>query len=851
MKPRLIALTAIVALIGCSQRTHPQSVSSRPTDDASVQPPKSRPAEYRGAGRYARAPSLEPGEPSAAAYFRYVQRLSEDGTFPDNALMIAKRQRDAMIAEQQGPLADFDNYFARWTAIGPGNIGGRIRSILIHPDQPQIMWIGSASGGIWKTLDAGDSWAPLDDFMPSLSIGSMAMDPADPDVLYAGTGEGFYDTVEGSSNLAAVRGAGIFKSIDGGDTWDQLPSTGNPDWYFVNRIAISPDDSRVLLAATQTGVYRSTDAGDSWTRVIDQLAFDVKFHPTDGAKAIAGGHRGNAHFSLDNGASWEQAAGINGERVELEYWVGGPDTVYAAVASGQGRYGTLRVYRSEDGGQTFELRTGGSGVNTLRNYTGVIWADPANRDRIIIGGQRLFRSSNGGVTFSGAFSTVHSDNHIIVEHPDFDGGDNRTIFIGTDGGPYLAPDHISNTAIARSNELAITQFYGAAINAANGVVLGGTQDNGTLVYTGDSERWRRMFGGDGGYAASDPTDPDYYYGEVQRARIFRSTNGGRNGSYIYNSSQQHPLADAGTLNVNFIPYFLLDPNEPNRMLVTARRLWRTNNLKDPAPEWFAIKASIGPGPGPGPDPDPPNDHFFQDSPWNISTVTVARGDPDLIWVGYNNGQVWKTLNGTAELPTWERLDPNGATLPGRWVSRIVLDVNDNSRVYVSYMGWEPDNVWRSENAGATWVQITGQGSGKLPSAPASALAVHRTQPGWVFVGTDIGIFASHNDGQTWMTSTIGPGTVPVEELIWRDDKTVMAVTHGRGIFLGDVGPFAGDTNCDGELSLLDIESFVLALSDPDLYRERFPDCNVNLADTNADGSVDLLDIESFLDLLLE
>ena len=158
----------------------------------------------------------------------------------------------------------------------------------------------------------------------------------------------------------------------------------------------------------------------------------------------------------------------------------------------------------------------------------------------------------------------------------------------------------------------------------------------------------------------------------------------------------------------------------------------------------------------------------------------------MIWVGHNDGHLYVTTNGTATTPTWTRVDENGVGLPDRWISRIVVDRTNPARATISLMGWQADNLWRTNNAGASWAPVVGGGLFALPSVPVSALAQHRTKPGYWYAGTDLGIFTSSDDGVSWTSQTDGPGTVPIDELVWKNDNTLMAVTHGRGVYLGAV-----------------------------------------------------------------
>jgi photosystem II stability/assembly factor-like uncharacterized protein len=203
-------------------------------------------------------------------------------------------------------------------------------------------------------------------------------------------------------------------------------------------------------------------------------------------------------------------------------------------------------------------------------------------------------------------------------------------------------------------------------------------------------------------------------------------------------------------------------------------------------------------------PVPDENHFLTDSPYNISTFAVAEGNSDLIYVGHNNGQLWRTHDGTSEVPTWERLD-DVAAMPNRWISRIVIDRHDHQRVHVSFMGWEPDNLWRTTNGGAAWEALAGGGISSLPAVPIGALAQHRARSDWLYVGTDIGTFFSTDAGATWNVST-GIPAVEIDEFVWQNDDTLVAATHGRGVFVGRVQPWCpGDIDDNGRVDNNDLK----------------------------------------------
>jgi photosystem II stability/assembly factor-like uncharacterized protein len=646
-----------------------------------------------------------------------------------------------------------------WTWLGPGNIGGRVRSILVHPTSTNIMWCGGVDGGVWKTTNSGTAWFPLNDFMANLAIACLAMDPTNPNVIYAGTGEGEY-------NFDAIQGAGIFKTSDGGNTWTQLAATANPNYQYVNRLAISPTNSLVILAATRNGIFRSADGGVSWSQPSFTEMLDIAFHPTNGSKAIASGYNGQAFYSTNAGQTWNAATGLPAVggfvvgRVEIAYSRSNPTVVFASVDNNNGE-----VYASTDGGQTYSLRsTGYAYLNGQGWYANALWVDPITTNNVLVGGLDIWRSTDGGVTFtqiSQWFSepnSAHADHHVIVNNPAYNGTTVKTVFCGDDGGVYRAFDvstvSLTSGWLALNNNLGITQFYGGAGNSNTSVVVGGAQDNGTERYTtgGGPQGWTMYFGGDGGFAAADQTDPNYFYGEYVYLQIHRSTDGGASANYIYSG-----IADAGS-SANFIAPFVLDPNNVNTMLGGGLSLWRSTDVKDPTPSWSAINGPIG-------------------SSSYISAIAIEPGNSDVIWVGYDDGSVYSTANGTAASPTWTQRNFGTPNLPSRYCGRIALAPGDPNRAYVVLGGFNVDNVWRTSDGGVTWSNITGN----LPAAPMNSIVIAPNNTNTLYVGSEVGVFGTTNGGGVWSTSNDGPANVAVDELFWLGSKLV-AVTHGRGMF---------------------------------------------------------------------
>jgi len=715
---------------------------------------------------------------------RVAQQVAQQGKIPDGVLYqeaVAHKQRIAAMPSASGGPTN-------WSLLGPGNIGGRVRSILIHPTNQSTMWTGSVSGGVWKSLDAGATWTMLPDFPAVVAVTCMVMHPQDPNTIYAGTGEEcFFNNVEGSSNSAVSQGAGIFKTVDGGNTWTQLASTASAPWNSVSRLTIDKYNASILVASTISGIWRSTDSGNSWTQRTTVRTLDVEIDPNDSLKYVAGRADGIAQYSIDGGITWTNAPAFSGvTRVEVKYAKSTPGVVYASTSVGGS---SLSVWRSTNGGQTYSQQASGV-ISTLAIYDNALWVDPTNANNVIVGGLDICRSTNAGVSFTKISNwasyqsnktSAHADHHIIVEHPGFNGTTNATVHFGSDGGIQRAANVFTVTASSGwanlNTNLAITQLYGCCINPTSGVVLGGAQDNGTSRGTPTTgvTGWTQPGQGDGSYCAADPTNPNYFYLQSQYIGLLRSSNGGVSGTNISSGiSETKP---------NFMAYILLDPNDANRLYVCGAALWRTNNAKNSPPTWSNVKAALNcPTSGPS---DPPA-HFDDNPPCNISTVAVAPGNANIVWVGHNNGNVYFTTNALAATPTWTKVDDNATALPDRWVSRIVIDKDNPSRVTVSFLGFAANGVWRSNDSGTSWSPRSGTGVDKLPSVPVSCILQHRVLGARLFAATDLGVFYSEDDGLTWKPALGGPGIAPAEELVWKNDKTMVVATHGRSIWSCDV-----------------------------------------------------------------
>jgi hypothetical protein len=800
------------------------------------------PRLIEGLARNASQPGKRWDQPDYAWEQRRRQLQNGDGEIPPNALQEALSQRTTMLPPPTGKellqkAAGISQ--GAWTWLGPGNIGGRVRAISPDPATPGRILIGSVAGGIWKTQNSGSTWTAIDDFMPNIAITCLVRVPGTPGTIYACTGEGFF-------NGDSVRGQGLFRSINNGEDWTQVsstnPRTGNPvisdDWYYVNRLAISPTNPQVMLAATNGGLYRTTDGAVTWTKVYQQVGtingtarfrrvLDVQFHPADGNIALLGEGRhcnyttgscvsdgAAVAYSSDGGATWARTkldtTAISNQlgRVEIGWSKSNPSVVYAVVDHAQGK-----LYKSTDGGASWGAQnvpvSTPAHLGTQGWYGNAIWVAPNDANRLIVGGINQKMSINGGTSWVSLSTSVHVDHHVYASDPGYD--TNFTLYNGNDGGVYKATN--ANTATPGTsqptwsnlnNGLGITQFYGGAGKGAGGRITGGSQDNGTLLWTGTTN-WVRIWGSDGGDSAADQGDGNYVYGMTQFGGIVRYTQA-LSASPPANASQYicTGITDAScNFNNNnptilFIPPMAIDPVSSNTLFLGAQNLWRSTNIKDAVNtnvSWSIVRSSR-----------PTNAYGF--IPY-VSAVAVAPGNSDVVWIGYDDGQLACTTTATQASPTWITVTQPAGTAP-RYVTKIGYDPSNTNRVFVAYGGYQAANETPSnlhvETMGCVANPLWSNLHTFPPKVPVRAIAVHPGNSSWLYAGTEIGVFTSTNNGASWSASNEGPATASVEELFFMDGATLVAATHGRGMFMASALPgtppvFTSSPPADGSVGV--------------------------------------------------
>lgn len=741
--------------------------------------------------------------PFAASEYRYNMLTSSEQTKDADIDIYEMRLKAIEYAKQNNMAADNDNSGIGWVSIGPGNIGGRIRSMIIHPTTPTHMLVGAVAGGVWKTTNGGVSWYPAMEEDNPVSIGCMLQDATDPDIIYAGSGEGW-------GNGDAVYGGGIFKSTDFGGTWEKLLSTfvPTPD-PFRNVLRMSQDDAGNIYAATKNrytkhglgdyttsgGLYKSTNGGSFWTKISPTASATNYFNPCD---VIAytpsvilfavnknAATYGGIYKTTNGGTNWSLITSglpVTGfKRIAMAQDPSHKDTVYAVLESEDfskaGDAGIKGIYRSTNQGTDWTAVSSPPKIVSTDTmsylgfqgwYDNVIAVDPYDSDNLFVGGVDMMKSTNYGASWSqitywsSFFGTpvVHADHHVIAFHPSSSG----TVFSGNDGGIHRSTDFGASWT-ELNNELFITQFYSGAVYKMGPTIHGGTQDNGHLKFTSGSD-WSEVFGGDGGYSAQSQTDPMTFYEEFVNLQISKTTDGGTTWADATTG-----LTDAGSpAECLFIAPFSMNPVASEVLIAGSNEVWLTTNG---AASWTAVGGAAAPG-------------------HHISAVTVIEGTaPYKGYMGTTDGKIYKctTLDPAFGLGNiWFPITPpphNGA-----YVRRIVTKPGDPETIIACYSGFNitppfsAKHVWLTTTGGAFWIEA----SFGLPNIPVHSAVFDPIEPLTIWIGTEAGVYKTIDFGISWTLMGAGiPDYVPVDELVLQKDTDYLfAFTHGRGVFRSDV-----------------------------------------------------------------
>lgn len=679
-----------------------------------------------------------------------------------------------------------------WVSIGPQPIvdpvsratfSGRVTAILAHPTDPNTLYLGANHGGIWKSVDGGQTWSLTTPDLSFPAIRALAMDPANPDILYAATPPGFL-----SSRL--------LRSTDAGRTWQEIALKDEQGKAVTVLYKILIDPRKAGSPATTTlylqrggWLYRTDDGGKTLRTVLTmpdagvilnngpEFLEDVAIDPAHPSSIFAlsipyvcNDPCSNPdpalilYRSFDRGDHWTRQRIISTADVLPDSRIlVSPNGADVFVAFQDKAAEKIRVMRSADEGESW------SEINTTKPSS-FAWPtafgfSPAG-DTMYLGNLSLSRSTDGGETWSD-LSAPHADQTVVA----FDAS--GRLLLGNDGGLFRATAQPGGWT-SLNQTLPITECYSVAAHPTNGGrVLIGTQDNGTIELAGGS--WTRTFGGDGGEVVYDPTGA-FYYLETQ----WDSTTGAYNFVRCADGGAcQRRVAGISTSDkAPFIPRFTLDLLNASTLYLTAERLYRTDNA---GVTWSSITQSVATNqrcwPNTGAGASCANATYF-------TAVAVAPSSSQVVYAGTRNGDIWVTTNrGT----TWKSVAGAGAApLPVRSVTEIVVDPDDPRVAYVAFGGYTSSGVGRghvfgTSDTGATWRDL----SGNLPDIHVASLLVDPdAKPRVLYAGTDLGVFRSTDDsGGKWEDYNAGLPALTVTRLAYnRATRTLVAATYGRGVY---------------------------------------------------------------------
>ncbi|RKY94534.1 MAG: hypothetical protein DRQ01_02115 [Ignavibacteriae bacterium] len=672
----------------------------------------------------------------------------------------------------------------QWQTIGPHNKGGRTNAIAFNPQNPNTIYVGSASGGLWRSYTGGvgvDGWHYVPTGFPVLGVSTIAIEPNDSNTIYIGTGEVYNFDAAGTGaayrNTRGTYGIGILKTTDGGLTWFK-----SLDWTYQQQrgiwaVKINPLNPNTVWAATTEGTYRSYDAGATWTEVHNVvMVMDLVINPVDTNIVITGnGNLGSTGLGLyrtsTGGNSWTKiTSNLPGNfqgKIQLDIYNANPDIVYASIGNGfSSGNGASWLCKSTDAGENWEVRSTVDYSKWQGWFSHDVAIDQSNPDNLIIIGIEVYKSTDGGSTIlqkstggltrgftppiggdegNGVPNYTHSDAHDVKQHPT----DHNTYYIATDGGIFRTTD-FGETFESHNGRYQTTQFYnGTASSQTDSLnAMGGFQDNSTDIYSGDLAWFRAPVGGDGSWTAIDATNDNIMYASSQNLFMSKSTNGGNSFSGIAPPS-------GGT--TAFIAPFKIFVGSSDIIYAGRDKIYKSINGGG---SWTTTN----------------NGNVLDGNP--ALSMDISYQTSDKVYVGtapnLTRSNLFRTINGGT---SWDNIT---GILPDRFPADIAVDPNDDNIVYVTFYGFGTGHVFKSTNSGDSWTDI----SDNLPDVPVPAVIVDPNNSSQVYIGTDIGVFVSTDGGGSWQDFNAGlPTAVQGMDLnITTVNNVIRVMTHGNGAY---------------------------------------------------------------------
>jgi hypothetical protein len=749
---------------------------------------------------------------------------------------------DSAAGGERDPLASAIGAL-RFRAIGPAVVSGRISDLAVDPDNHSVWYVATASGGLWKTTNAGTSFSPIFDSQNSYSIGAVTLDPNNSNVVWVGSGEN-------NAQRSVAYGDGVYKSIDGGRTWRNV---GLKTSEHIGKILIDPRNSDVVYVAAQgavfsgggeRGLYKSTDGGESWTKVLGEGEWvgvaDVVMDPRNPDVLIAatwqrarrqygavfGGPGAGLHRSTDGGTTWTRLRGLpSGDlgRIGLAISEVDPDVVYAIVEAEEGGF-----YRSTNNGVTWERR---SSHSTSGNYYSEIVTDPVDVDRVYSLDTRNWISNDGGATFEVLGErNKHVDNHALWIDPD----DTDHLILGCDGGLYESFDR--GRTYDWFQNLPLGQFYRVEVDSLRPFyrVWGGTQDNSTLggpyrTRTRAGARnadWVLTQGGDGFYTRVDPLDPNIVYSESQHAGL---------GRFNLATGEEVSIRPEGALDESLVWHWdaplMISPHSPSRLYFAANRLFRSD---DRGSSWTTVSPDLT-------RKIDRNRLKIMGRVWSVDAlrknastsiwgaiVSIAESPlrEGLLFAGTDDGMIQISEDGGA---TWRAIPSVRGVPDTTFITDIQPSWHDANTVYVAFDNHKTGDykpyIAKSTDLGRSWALVQND----LPErGTVYTFLEDYKNPNLLFAGTEFGVYFSNNGGQKWMRLRGGLPTIQVRDMTFQTQHDDLVLgTFGRGFYvLDDLEALRAlaPTLLASEGDLLPVNRtpmFAVSDPDPDWQGERF------------------------------
>jgi photosystem II stability/assembly factor-like uncharacterized protein len=685
-----------------------------------------------------------------------------------------------------------------WTPVGPVAISsadngiGRVNRLAFHPSDANTIWAATAGGGLWKTTNGGSNWIPLTDGLPNLNLSGVAVNPSNTNIIYILTGDGDGGGSEGGGDGGCCSfgkySTGVLKSTDGGITWNYTGLKWNEtDKRLGYKLIMHPSDFNILFVGASNGIYRTTNGGNTWAYyplIYGDPVYDIEFRPNNAQVIYAGMHGGRFFRTVDGGSIWTPeftAPGIYVTRVSISVTPNSAAEVYFLVANNSDyvQFTFNGIYYSNNMGdadswvqRAHEMPNVFSGDGTeaasgQENYDHAMAVSPFDHNKLITGGIRFFRSTNGGssVTFiDNGPANYHVDIHELAYGPS-----GNTLYAATDGGVYRSTnDGVTWTSM--NVNLAITQYYRISTSTASpNYVLGGSQDNGTHLRNPVSLIFERKIGADGMDNAISISTPSIMYGSSQGGSFHRSSNSGLSFDPLIDESI---LLSNYNINVNgpWVTPIAVSTTHPNLIFLGYTSVVRGLNT---GTGW--IFTNIG--------------NTVTPRVSGRTFVKVAPGNTDIIYAGDNFFKtssdpdvfekfLYKTWNGGT---SWTRIFPGGTD--DLLFTDLAMNPDDPDEIWVTAGGFEAGNkVYRSLDSGAHWTNI----SGSLPNVPVNCIIYddnNGSPNDALYIGTDIGVFYRDNTLGDWIPFSTGLPVVEITDLeINEADGLLRAATYGRGIW---------------------------------------------------------------------